>query len=116
MSNFKNLQEFVRINYTPVSAVTAGDVVVQGSFVGYATEDIAAGALGTLVVMGLTEGPKASGSAIAAGSDVYWDDEDEVITETQTDIYLGKTTLLAASAAVLARVFVYPTPASGEVS
>lgn len=116
MSNFKNLQEFARIPYTPVSAVTAGDVVAQGSLVGYATEDIAAGELGSLVIMGIAEGPKASGSAIAAGSDVYWDDEDEVITETQTDIYLGKTTLLAASAAVLVRVFVYPTPAAGEVS
>ena len=72
------------IDYTPGSAVTAGDVVVLGSVVAVATHDIAASALGAVAVEGVFDFPKAttSGSAIAVGLLVYWDASGGVITTT----------------------------------
>ena len=63
------------IDYTPGSAVTAGDVVVQEDLVGVAKLDIAANALGALAVAGVFDFPKTAGvgEAIAAGAKVYWD-------------------------------------------
>lgn len=60
------------IDYTPGSAVTAGDVIVQGSVVGIATSDIAANALGALAIVGVFKCPKITGS-IAVGTKLYWD-------------------------------------------
>jgi predicted RecA/RadA family phage recombinase len=73
-----------RIDYTPGSAVEAGDVVVQASLVGVATEDIAANAIGSLAVTGNFSFPKSTGSstAIPAGTNVYWDAGSEVATAT----------------------------------
>src|SRR5690242_18204867 len=60
------------IDYTPVGAVTAGDVVVLGSgLVGVAPLDIAASALGALRVRGLEKVPKKTG-AVTVGAPVYW--------------------------------------------
>jgi len=63
------------VDYTPGSAVTAGDVVVQGELVGVAKVDITANALGALAVTGVFDFPKATGesTAITAGAKVYWD-------------------------------------------
>lgn len=71
-----------RMPYTPGSAVAAGAVVVIGDTVGIATQAIAANELGTLATQGLFQLPKASGSttAIAAGTKVYWDATNSVIT------------------------------------
>lgn len=73
-----------RIDYTPGSAVEAGDVVVQASLIGVATEDIAASALGSLAVTGNFTFPKSTGSstAIAAGTNLYWNAGSEVVTST----------------------------------
>ena len=61
------------IDYTPVSAVTAGDVIVLGGrLVGVAKVDIAANKLGALAIEGLFDGAKDS-STFAAGDAVYWD-------------------------------------------
>jgi len=72
------------IDYTPVAAVSAGDVVVQGDLVGVAKLDIAAGKLGALAVTGVFDFPKAttSASAITAGAKLYWDASGEVVTTT----------------------------------
>ena len=91
--NFKNKQEFKRIAHIPGSDVASGDVVIQNSLVGYATEAISSGVMGSIVIDGIVSAPKATteGSAIAAGKDVYWDADDNVVTETGTDnTYLGK--------------------------
>jgi len=63
------------IDYTPVAAVAAGDVVVQGELVGVAKIDIAANTLGALAVEGVFDFPKstAGGSALTTGADVFWD-------------------------------------------
>ena len=72
------------IDYTPGAAVAAGDAVVVGSIVGVATEAIAANALGSLAIRGVFAFPKddSSGSAIAAGAQLYWDASNEVATTT----------------------------------
>ena len=63
------------VDYTPSADVSAGDVIVQGDLVGVAKGDIEAGRLGAIAVTGVFDFPKATGvgSAISAGSIVYWD-------------------------------------------
>lgn len=60
------------IDYTPGSAVTAGDVVLIGTRVCVATQDIAASALGSLATEGIFKMPKVTG-ALSAGDAIYWD-------------------------------------------
>ena len=82
------------IDYTPGADVSAGDVVVQNDLVGVAKQPIAASALGALAVTGVFDFPKDTGSAsaIAAGKTVYWDEDDEIATETADgNTALGKT-------------------------
>ena len=66
------VQEGNAVDYTPGSAVAAGDVVVQGDLVGVSPRPIAAGALGSLAVRGVFDVAKVTG-AIGAGAAVYWD-------------------------------------------
>jgi len=68
-------------DYTPGSAVTAGDVVVVSQIPCVAHSDIAASELGALAVGGgiyTTTGD----AAIDAGDKVYWDDSEDKVTET----------------------------------
>ena len=67
------LQEGVSIDYTPTSAVSAGNVINTGSVVGVAPADIAAGALGCLTVGGLIRGPFVGGVVANIGDNVWWD-------------------------------------------
>lgn len=60
------------IDYTPGSDVTAGDVIVLGSIVGIATQDIASGVKGALTIQGVFKVPKITG-ANAVGTLIYWD-------------------------------------------
>ena len=97
------------IDYTPGSAVSAGDVVVQGDLIGVAKIDIAADALGALVVTGVFDFPKATGggSAITAGAKVYWDAGDSEAkedAESGANKYLGKVVIAAADADTDVRV------------
>ena len=85
-----------RIDYTPGSAVVAGDVVVLNDLIGVAKQPIAANALGALAVTGVFDFPKATGEgeAIAAGKKVYWDVADSEAKEDDesgANAYLGKT-------------------------
>ena len=99
MALVKFVQEGASIDYTPGVAVAAGDVVVQNDLVGVAQQPIAANALGALAVTGVFDFPKDTGSAsaIAAGKKVYWDEDEEVATESEVGAgyvdnpYLGKT-------------------------
>ena len=61
------------IDYTPSSAVVAGQVVVQSNLVGIAKEAIAADTQGTLAIAGIFDVVQAA-EAITVGSAVYWDD------------------------------------------
>ncbi len=82
------IHEGARIDHTPVAAVAAGDVIVQGELVGVASIDIGAGALGALAVEGVFDFPKstAASSALATGVDAYWD---AVVLEATDDAALG---------------------------
>jgi predicted RecA/RadA family phage recombinase len=60
------------LDYTPASAVAAGDVVVIGALVGVAPRPIAAGAMGALAVEGVYTMPCATGSTGAQGSAINW--------------------------------------------
>lgn len=59
------------IDYTPGSAVTAGDVIVIGSVIGVADSDIAASAKGALAVCGVRKVPKTT-AAWVVGLPVHW--------------------------------------------
>ena len=97
------------IDYTPGSAVAAGDVVVQGELVGVAKQPIVANVLGALAVTGLFDFPKATGggTAITAGANVYWDVGDleaKEDSETGANKLIGKTVLAVADADATVRV------------
>lgn len=97
------------IDYTPVGAVAAGDVVVQNDLVGIAKLDIAAGELGALSVTGVFDLPKTVGvgEAIGAGAKVYWDVAESVAKtddEAGANKLLGKTILAAGDNDVTVRV------------
>ena len=68
----KYKQDDCTLPYTPGSAVTGGDVVVQNGLVGVALRDIASGVLGAVQIEGVFNFPKATG-ALSAGQKVYWD-------------------------------------------
>ena len=97
------------IDYTPSTAVSAGDVVVQGDLIGIAKLDIAANTLGALAVQGVFDVPKTAGvdEAIAAGAKVYFDVADGVAktdSETGANPYLGKTVVAAGDDDTTTRV------------
>ena len=87
------------IDYTPVAAVTGGDVVVLGSIVAVAKRDIAASALGAVAIKGVFRFPKGTGSAdaLAVGTKVYWDATNEVVTSTAGSNKCAGYTVLAAA-------------------
>ena len=99
MAVVKFVQEGASVDYTPEAAVAAGEVVVQNDLVGVSKAPIAAGVLGALAVTGVFDFPKATGAATAieAGKKVYWDETEEVATESEVGAgyvdnpYLGKT-------------------------
>ena len=97
------------IDYTPSSAVAAGDVVVQGDLIGVARTPIVADTPGSLAVSGVFDFPKATGAgtAIAAGANVYWDVADTEAkedSESGANKLLGKTIKAAADADATVRV------------
>lgn len=86
------------IDYRPASAVTAGDVIVQGNLVGIARLYIPAETLGALAVSGVYEIAKAS-EAISIGTVLYWDDTAKNVTATAANnTYIGKAVSAAESA------------------
>lgn len=87
----------ITVDYTPSAAVSAGDIVIQGTLVGVAARDIAAGALGSLQVNGIFSIAKNAGQMFTAGSDVYLDLVDRKV-DSLPGVYLGKCVKAGASA------------------
>lgn len=101
------IQDDGTLDYTPVSDTPAGSVIVQGELVAVAPRPIPAGTLGGLAVEGIFDFSKATGggTAITAGTKVYWDPVSGVATATAGSLkYLGKTTRDAADADTKVRV------------
>lgn len=109
MATAQFIQDGSYIDYTPGSAVAAGDVVVQGDLIGIAKGDIAANKPGALAVEGVYDVPKATGASttISAGVNVYWDVAEQVAktdSETGANKLLGKTVAAAGDSAATVRV------------
>jgi predicted RecA/RadA family phage recombinase len=101
------VHEGASIDYTPGADVAAGDVVVQGDLVGVAKLDIKANKLGALAVEGVFDFAKATGAgtALAAGTTVYWDDAANVVTSTAAgNKQIGKVVKAATDADATVRV------------
>ena len=91
----------VMLDYTPGGAVVAGDPVLQESLFGFAVSDIAANVLGAIDVAGVWRIPKGvlSTDEIPAGTILYWDAGNSVVTATADSHKLaGKAVALAAAA------------------
>lgn len=94
------------IDYTPGSAVAAGDVVVLNDLVTVAPRPIAANKLGAVAVEGVFSLPKASG-AIGQGAIVYWDATAGNITTTSSgNKRAGKAAAAAASGDATVKVLI----------
>mgnify|MGYP001357099142 CR=1 FL=1 len=112
MATAQFIQDGRSIDYTPGSAVAAGDVVVQGELVGVAKLDIAAGQKGALAVDGVFEVPKEAAEAdkaIAAGVKVYWNPTNARVETGSGDPagtykYMGKTIKAALTTDTVTRV------------
>jgi len=99
------------VDYTPGSNVSAGDVIVQADLVGVAVDDIAANRKGALYVEGVFDVPKdtTSTSALAAGTIVYWNDAEDIVTSVAGILKrFGKVVIAAAAAAATVRVKLIP--------
>ncbi len=95
------------VDFTPTADVAVGDVIEQGDLVGIAMRDVKANTPGALCVEGVFDVPKTSGAgtAIAAGTKVYWDAANKVATATAgSNKFLGKTTTATVDADTTVRV------------
>lgn len=80
------------------AAINMGDVVVIGSHVGIAGDDIAVGDAGVLHVTGVFVMPKASSGAITLGADIKWDSSASVAAAASTgDTVIGYAVADAAA-------------------
>ena len=92
------VQEGCALDYTPGSAIAAGDVVVQGDLVGVAKRPIAANELGAIEVAGVFDFAKNTNVAYTVGTILYWDDTNNVVTATATgNKQIGKVIRAAAT-------------------
>ena len=97
------------IDYTPGSAVAAGDVVVQGDLIGITKLDMAAGELGALATVGVFDVTKAAGGGndITAGAKLWWNAADSRVEKVVGDParpYLGKAVRAALATDATVRV------------
>lgn len=119
------IQEGREIDYTPSSAVEAGQVVVQANLVGIAKTDIAADTLGTLSVSGIFDVDQ-NAEIIPAGAPVYWDANGNSVggtagegcaTATSTgNTFMGFAQALTAAADEKVRVALRSAETSGTVT
>lgn len=85
------------LDYTPVSAVSAGDVIaLQNNFYGIAKLDIAANELGALAITGIFQMAKPAG-VINFGAILYWNAATHQAQTTPIDnAYFGRAAAAAA--------------------
>jgi len=109
------------IDHTPVSAVSAGQVVIQDNLVGIANLDIAAGVLGALSIDGIFDVVKAEEALATVGAEVFWDADGDpydgeagtgCITATPTaNTFMGLVAAAAVSASETVRIILRSTSA-----
>ena len=84
------------LDYTPGSAVTAGQVVLIGVRIGVALNAIAANATGALQVAGVFNIAKLSTDVVAQGAALYWDNGNSRLTTTASGNTLAGYAVAAA--------------------
>jgi predicted RecA/RadA family phage recombinase len=105
----------VSVDYTPTTAVTAGEVrQLPDGRAGFASNAIDAGDKGALTVSGIVEVEKTATMVMLKGSRVFWDASTNKahllqVTNT-TDFYLGIVQETAASAATTVKVAINADP------
>jgi len=109
------VQEGASVDYTPGSAVDAGDVVVQGDLVGVAKLDIAANTLGALCISGVFDVLKST-AVFTAGQAVYWDATSELASpDGSVGKLMGIAVEAAATGVSTVRVRLVQDPGQTEV-
>ena len=101
------VQEGRQIEFTPLVAVAAGQVVVNGDLVGISLGPVAANVQGSLAVDGVFDFPKqvGVGTAITLGTSLYWDVANQRATSTAAgNKLIGKCTRAAADASTSVRI------------
>jgi predicted RecA/RadA family phage recombinase len=86
------------------TAVVSGEVIVVGALVCVALGAIANGAVGELAIAEVWNLPKEAPLVIAQGDVVYWDDTNNNIDKTNTNVLAGKAFAAAASADTTVKV------------
>jgi predicted RecA/RadA family phage recombinase len=79
----------VVIDYTPTSAATAGDVVIQGLIPCIVQTDIEADQLGSVRVFGSIE-RFTTAATFDVGDMAFYNADTDTITATTTDYYIGR--------------------------
>ena len=115
------IQDGQSIDYTPGSAVAAGDVIVQGELIGVAKVPIPVGHTGALAVEGVFDVAKETdgGVTFATGSLAYWDAANKVAAVGDGGgefKLLGKVVAPAADADETVRVRLCPCYVTAEVA
>lgn len=89
MADLGYLQQGEALDYTPASAVTAGQVVVLDTLVTVAARPIAANALGSVMASGVVFIPCATGATGAQGSAIKYY-ATSGIAHASTGVYAGR--------------------------
>jgi len=99
------------LDYTPIGALAAGDVVDLGTCVGVTTHPIGAGELGAVHITGVFDFLKYAGEAIALWAVVYWDVGTGTATGTQgySEAVIGICVKEAAAGDDTVRVYLIPS-------
>ena len=108
-------QEGCAIDYTPATAKTAGDVVVQNGLLGVVKTDIAANALGSLTVEGVFRFTKATG-AVAVGQILYYDAANDRCSTDAAGVPAGKAVAAQLSADTTVDVAINETDGGSQVA
>ena len=114
------VQDGKSVDYTPVGAVSAGDVVVQGNLVAVSKLDIPANALGALARQGIFDVVKAN-DEITAGAAIYWNATGDPVggtpgsgaatTTAGSNKFMGWAIADAGAAATTVRLALFGSPA-----
>lgn len=95
-----NIASTEYLNFTPASAVLAGQAVVVGPLVGIAEADVAANELGSFLLDGTFDVAKATGAgtAFSIGDAVFYNTSTRLASRDPAQVYLGVCVRAAATA------------------
>ncbi|MEM9108603.1 MAG: DUF2190 family protein [Planctomycetota bacterium] len=93
------------IDYTPASAVSAGDVIIEGNAILIAHSDIASGELGAVSDGGGVYAiVKGSSTTAANGAPIHWDVADQEINADGANPQIGRLVEAAVSGLTTGKV------------